>query len=75
MAMIDDLDGYVSARQKRLERRLTKSELDTLWHVMAALSDEIDRMLVEVARSRGGRPSRVSNGSGSPPSNLHKSLR
>lgn len=74
-AMIDDLDRYVSARQKRLEQRLARSELDTLWHAMAALSDEIDQMLVEAARSNAGRPSRASGGDGVSRSNLRRSAR
>jgi hypothetical protein len=37
----------VSARQKRLEQRLSKSELDILWKAIAALADEANKMLAE----------------------------
>ena len=72
-AMIAGLDRYVSARQKRLERRLTRSELNTLWHAMAALSDEINRMLVEAAGSNSGRSGRAQDAGEATSSSLRRS--
>ena len=46
-AMIRTLDRFVFDRQKRLERRLTKSELDVFWRVTSVLEQEADKMLAE----------------------------
>jgi DNA-binding MarR family transcriptional regulator len=47
MTMIRAVDRFVLARQKRLERRLTKSEIEAFWNAMSVLSEEADKMLTE----------------------------
>jgi len=51
-ATIKALDRFVMARQRRLEARLTKSELDVLWKAIAVLRDEADKMLAEEKANR-----------------------
>jgi len=46
-------------RQKRLERRLSASELRIFWKAMAALSEEAEQMLAEEAQLRGVRRPRA----------------
>lgn len=58
-AMIDELEDFVVARQKRLERRLTPGQLEVLWKAMAILSDEIDRMQSSSEQTGPGRPRRL----------------
>lgn len=41
------LAPFQIARQRRLEQRLTKSELRIFWKAIAALSDEADHMLAD----------------------------
>ncbi|MPZ58105.1 MAG: MarR family transcriptional regulator [Rhizobiales bacterium] len=41
---------FVTARQQRLEQRLTAAERRVLWKALAALSDEAERMLKDAAR-------------------------
>ena len=45
--MIKALDRYVMARQRRLEQRLTKPELDVLWKALSVLHHEAECMLSE----------------------------
>jgi DNA-binding MarR family transcriptional regulator len=47
LTMIRAVDRFVLARQKRLERRLTKSEIEAFWNAMSVLSEEADKMLTE----------------------------
>jgi DNA-binding MarR family transcriptional regulator len=56
---IRTLDRYVAARQQRLERRLTKSELQVLWKVLAVLSDEIENIVAEQASGAAAEPRRL----------------
>jgi DNA-binding MarR family transcriptional regulator len=42
-------------RQKRLERRLTASELRVFWKAMSVLSEEVDKMLAEEVQLWHGR--------------------
>ena len=45
--MIKALDRFVIDRQRRLEQRLSKSDLDVLWRAMSVLEAEADKMLAE----------------------------
>lgn len=74
-AVIDELEDYVVARQKRLERKLTRAELDTLWKAMALLSDEIARMHAEDDRASPARPRRVATEGGAADSGLRGAVR
>jgi MarR family transcriptional regulator for hemolysin len=47
LGMITALDRFVIARQRRLERRLTKPEIESFWKAMSVLSDEAGTMLAE----------------------------
>jgi DNA-binding MarR family transcriptional regulator len=47
LAMITALDRFVIARQRRLEQRLTKTEIEGFWKTMSVLADEAGKMLVE----------------------------
>jgi DNA-binding MarR family transcriptional regulator len=49
-------------RQKRLERRLTASELRIFWKAMAVLSEEAEQMLAEEAQLGAGRRRRAMHG-------------
>jgi DNA-binding MarR family transcriptional regulator len=47
LIMIKALDRFVLARQRRLERQLTKPEIEAFWNAMSVLSEEADKMLTE----------------------------
>ncbi len=46
---------YVAARQKRLEGRLTPSELRILWKAISVVSEEAEKMLAEEEQMGPGR--------------------
>ena len=54
LATITALDRFVVTRQRRLEQRLTKSEIACFWKAMSVLSDEADKMLTEVLSGVAG---------------------
>jgi DNA-binding MarR family transcriptional regulator len=54
LAKIRILDRFVVARQRRLEQRLTKSEIACFWKAMSVLSDEADKMLSEALSGVAG---------------------
>ena len=50
-AMMKALDRFVIDRQMRLERRLTKPELDVLWKAISTLANEVEAMQAEQERA------------------------
>lgn len=66
-ATIADILPFAVARQERLEKALTRSELRVVWKAIAALSDEAERMLAEEARmgTKRNRQTEIPNSIGS----------